>query len=109
MLPVCRLSLMHTCSGWYAAVAEGPRELLPAAVLTSSVEVTHLNFAFFTETGRLGSIFNNAYNADMEQALDLVEHASCLFPHTWRVRIVGEAQVRLLAHLQLLAAVHLAS
>lgn len=76
-----RLSLMHTCGRWYAAIASGPPHLVPAAVLACPPLKT-LEFVL------------EDYEEDEARALSLVSHAAQLPPQTWHVRLEGIRQVR---------------
>lgn len=83
---------MHTCTGWYAAIAAGPPNLLPAAVLACAalnIDALESNCTWEEEDAP----FKRAYSAGIAHTLALLRQAANLPPFTMRVRIEGEAQV----------------
>ena len=88
---------MHTCSGWYAAMAAGPLTLLPVAVLACPpLEVTRLDFPYSHPHNLPDNEFRvkEAYAADAAQALAVVNKAASMPRWLPRVRIEGAIQVR---------------
>ncbi|PRW56217.1 Leucine-rich repeat containing [Chlorella sorokiniana] len=90
-----RLSLMHTCSHWYATVAAGPLDLLPAAVLVCPpLELTQLEEEQMPVgyNVSVGDYVTHTYYADAARMRGLISRAARLPPRMLHVRIEGEAQ-----------------
>ena len=90
--PKRRLSLMHTCSGWFAALEAGPPTLLPAAVLAFP-PLQRRPQNFWHGDDPTGDEIREVYATGMERALEMVEKAASVFPRVRRVRIEGKFKV----------------
>ena len=74
VVPLHRLSLMHTCGRWYAAIAAGPPHLLPAAVLACpALDIDSLSGGYWKDQTMK---INLAYAFGATHALSMVWQAA---------------------------------